>query len=132
MDAWNRNLLRGGATGLALYAISYPASVWLGPKIAPSCAKLGHRERLEWASYVPSTINASLIAFAISRQVLNVSVRGRQPLLPTGLSVRGNRVVSTDPRAVCCPSSCVPAAFLRTSRVLSSGSPSLSVIFPLI
>ena len=113
MDAWNRNVLRGGATGLALYAILYPASVWLGPKIAPSCAKLGRRERLEWAAYAPSTVNASMIAFAISRQVLNVSVRGCQPLLHTGRSFRGSPCGFRLVRVVCVARTAAFQSYLR-------------------
>ena len=75
MDAWNRNALRGAAAGLAFYAISYPVTVWLGPKIAPSCAKLSKREQLIWAAYAPSTFNAVAVAIAASRHILNVSVR---------------------------------------------------------
>lgn len=76
MDVWNRNVVRGGLAGLSVYAILYPVTLWLGPKIAPSCAKLSKRERLEWAAYGPSTFNAITIAAAISRHIMNVSVSG--------------------------------------------------------
>ena len=75
MDAWNRNVLRGGAAGLGFYAISYPLSLWLGPKILPSCAKLSKREQRIWASYVPSTANAAVISIAVCRHTVNVMVR---------------------------------------------------------
>jgi hypothetical protein len=78
MDAWSRNAVRGAAAGLIGYAITFPAALWLGPKLAPSCAKLSKRERLEWAAYIPSTINASVIAVAASRHIMNRTVRERR------------------------------------------------------
>ena len=60
--------------GFGGYCVLYPLTVWLGPKLSPACASMDKRGQLEWASYIPSTVNASLIAIAASRHVLNSSV----------------------------------------------------------
>jgi hypothetical protein len=83
MDAWSRNALRGAAFGFGSYAVLYPLAVWLGPKLSPSCASLDKRGQLEWAAYIPSTVNAAMIVIAASRHVLNSSVSdARADLLP--------------------------------------------------
>lgn len=74
MDTWSRNVLRGLGVGFGGYAVLYPLTLWLGPKVSPACARLEKKEQLVWASYIPSTVNASVITVAILRHVMNRSV----------------------------------------------------------